>query len=387
MQKMKKLAIIVTHPIQYYAPVFQLLNRRKKIELKVFYTWGQASLVKYDPGFDKMINWDVDLLAGYEYKWVTNTARNAGSHHFNGIINPGLIDELKAWQPDALLIYGWAYRSHLNVIRYFKNKIPLLFRGDSTLLDEKPGFKNLLRSVYLKWVFKHVDYALYTGSNNKQYFKKYGLHEDQLVFAPHAVDNERFELPRPNEVLALKKQLHIAEDDLVIVFAGKLEAKKDPALLLKCFINLNKPKVHLLIVGNGVLEVSLKQQAIGHPNIHFLDFQNQTYMPVIYQACDIFCLPSKGPGETWGLSVNEAMACSKAILVSDKVGCATDLIVKKVNGAIYTAGSFNDLSEKLSSLINKGKKELYLMGGHSKNIIKNWDFDTQVTRIINYNND
>jgi len=38
---MKKLAIITTHPIQYYAPIFKLLSERKKIEICVFYTWGK----------------------------------------------------------------------------------------------------------------------------------------------------------------------------------------------------------------------------------------------------------------------------------------------------------------------------------------------------------
>lgn len=122
----KKLAIISTHPIQYYAPVFQLLAKRMNI--KVFYTAGNSSLKKYDIGFKQKIEWDIPLLEGYEYEFLENSAKNKGSHHFNGIINPNAISKLKNFHPDAILIYGWAYKSHLKIIRYFKNKIPVYFR-------------------------------------------------------------------------------------------------------------------------------------------------------------------------------------------------------------------------------------------------------------------
>src|SRR5258708_31443071 len=113
-----RLAIITTHPIQYYAPVFKLLHERGNISIKVFYTWGESALNKYDPGFDKNITWDIPLLDGYPYEWVQNAATDPGSHHFKGIVNPGLTDQVKAWQPNAILFYGWAYQGHLKTIRY-----------------------------------------------------------------------------------------------------------------------------------------------------------------------------------------------------------------------------------------------------------------------------
>src|SRR5476651_75479 len=110
---MKKLAIITTHPIQYYAPVFKLLQQRGNIDIKVFYTWGDAAPDKHDPGFNQAITWDIPLLDGYNYTWVKNTATDPGSHHFNGMVNPGLIDEIKNYDANALLVIGWAYYSHL----------------------------------------------------------------------------------------------------------------------------------------------------------------------------------------------------------------------------------------------------------------------------------
>jgi hypothetical protein len=195
----QRLAIVITHPIQYYAPLFKLLNQRKQIDIKVFYTWGEGSVKKFDPAFGKDIDWDIPLLDGYNYEWAQNTATDPGSHHFKGIITPGLTDQIKEWKPNAILVFGWAYQSHLKVLRYFKNKIPVYFRGDSTLLDELPGPRSLLKTVFLKWVYSHVDHAFYVGTNNKAYFKKYGLKDNQLSFAPHAIDNKRFEIDRCEE--------------------------------------------------------------------------------------------------------------------------------------------------------------------------------------------
>ncbi len=379
---MKKLAIITTHPIQYYAPVFKLLHERQKITIKVFYTWGESSLKKYDPGFDKKIEWDTPLLDGYPYEWVKNDAKEAGTHHFNGIINPGLTSQVKAWNPDAVLVYGWAFNSHLKIIRYFKDKVPVLFRGDSTLLDRQKGIKALLKGIFLKWVYRHVDHAFYVGTNNKAYFKKHGLKDNQLSFAPHAIDNARFAADRKNEAALLRQSLGIKEDELIIMFAGKFEEKKDPILLMEAFLNLSKPGIHLLFIGNGPLEVQLKLNAKGNDNIHFMDFQNQSMMPVTYQACDLFCLPSKGPGETWGLAINEAMACGKAILVSDRVGCVVDLVKSGQNGATFKAAEINDITGCLQQLTND-KIQLVKYGERSRIIIKDWNFTNIALAIEN----
>ena len=375
---MKKLAIITTHPIQYYAPVFKLLHQRGNIGIKVFYTWGESSINKHDPGFNKNIEWDVPLLDGYPYEWVKNTSKRPGTHHFNCIINPDLINQVKAWQPDAVLVYGWALNSHLKVIRYFKGKIAVFFRGDSTLLDETRGAKSLLRTIFLRWVYHHIHHAFYVGTNSKAYFKKYGLTDAQLDLAPHAIDNKRFAEDKTGEAQLLRRQLSIPNTDIVILFAGKMEEKKAPLLLLEAFFSLNKQGTHLLFTGNGPLEDELKLKAKGNANVHFIGFQNQSRMPVVYQACDLFCLPSSGPGETWGLAINEAMASGKPVLGSDKVGAAVDLVAPGRNGAIFKALSLADLIYNLNKLTACGKSELSKMGKHSKEIIETYSFENQV---------
>jgi len=102
-------------------------------------------------------------------------------------------------------------------------------------------------------------------------------------------------------------------------------------------------------------------------------------MPAVYQSCDLLCLPSKS--ETWGLSINEAMASGKAILASDKVGAAID-IIHTANGKTFKSNDLPDLIEKLKEM-TKSKSKLKAYGEASKAIISSWNFDTQVKQILN----
>ncbi len=383
---MKRLAIITTHPIQYNAPFFQLLSKSKKVSAKVFYTWGEEVLQsKYDPGFHKTIDWDLPLLEGYEYEFLINTSKEKGSHHYNGIINPEIVIKINEFNPDAILVYGWKFQSHLKVIRHFKNKIPLWFRGDSTLLDEKKNLKNIVRNVFLKWVYSNIDFAFYTGANNKIYFLKNGMKERQLIKAFHAIDNERFsnsDNRYSSQAKELKEKLRINQEALVFLYAGKLELKKDVETLLKAFTAFSKEPVHLVIAGNGPNEPCLKKNYGNSDKITFLDFQNQLMMPVIYQLCDVFVLPSKGPGESWGLSMNEAMAAGKVVIASDKCGGTADLIEPGENGYIFEAGNVGDLLNKMN-LISHSFVALKKMQLNSLQKIQEFTFDTFIISIEN----
>ena len=339
MNKPVRLAIITTDPIQYNAPMFRLLASRNRIDIHVFYTWGESVLQdKFDPGFGKAIQWDVPLLEGYAYSFVKNISSRPGSDHYHGIDNPDLIRDIEAWKADAVLVYGWNYRSHLKAMRYFKGRIPVLFRGDSTLLDEQPGMRKYLRRAFLTWIYRHVDIALYVGRNSKTYFAAHGLKEHQLVFAPHAIDNDRFgniDAGMEARVRSWRQELGFADEDLVVMFAGKLEPKKHPQFLLELGSRMEHlPRVRFLIVGNGVLEAELRKQVEGDGRFVFLGFQNQSVMPLVYRMGDIFLLPSKGPGETWGLALNEAMACGLPVMASDRCGGSPDLIGPD-NGLIF----------------------------------------------------
>ncbi|MBK7338363.1 MAG: glycosyltransferase family 4 protein [Saprospirales bacterium] len=378
---MKKLAILSTHPIQYYAPVFRLITGRGKISLKVFYTKAPEATL-FDKGFGRKVEWDIPLLDGYEYEFPPPSQKLRRTQPVTS--HKSLIT---SYAPDALLVFGWNFPGHLKLMRHFHGKIPVWFRGDSTLLDEKAGLKTLARRLFLRWVYGHVDKAFYVGSNNKAYFRAHGLREDQLVFSPHAIDNERFvDSPeRAYEVRAKawRTELGLSEHDTVILFAGKLEPKKDPLLLIEAVQGLNaglSRPLKLVLVGTGVLENAVREKVSADKNLRWLGFQNQSQMPVVYRLGDVYCLPSKGPGETWGLAVNEAMACSRPAIASDRCGCAVDLIRDGETGFSFKANSLSSLQEALKNITASNLDKL---GRNALGHIQDWSFSSQVLTFEN----
>jgi len=380
----RKLAVISTHPIQYYAPVFRTLAGSTEIDLRVFYTWSQAATDSvFDPGFGTEVKWDIPLLDGYAYQFVRNVAKRPGLNHFGGLNTPTLVHEIEAWRPDAVLVYTWNSRSHLHALRHFKGKLPVLFRGDSTLLDRRAWWRALLRRIFLTWVYRHVDIAIAVGTNNKAYFAWCGLPPQRIALAPHSIDTVRFAADAArHERLAMewRQKLGLSHEAMIILYAGKLQPKKNPGLLLDAFSAL-KDGSHLVFVGNGELEVELKRKAAAIENVHFMSFQNQSVMPAVYRLGDVFVLPSQGPEETWGLALNEAMASGRAVIASTKVGGACDLIQSGENGWIFESGDRKALEDVLRRAVNCGRAGLHAMGRAAQASSVHWSAEESARRI------
>jgi len=381
----KRLAIVATHPIQYYAPLFRRLATREDIAIHVFYGWeGSASEATMDPGFGRAIQWDIPLLEGYPFTILTNLSSDPGTHHYRGIISPEFNERLSAWRPDAILVYGWNYHSHLNTLRSFHRRVPVLFRGDSTLIDSRPLAATVARRVLLRWVYRHIDLALYVGVNNRAYYRWCGVRDDRLMWAPHSVDNDRFADPTgelQRAAAAWRAQLGIPPTSATVLFVGKLEPKKAPDVLLRAFIQRNRAEEHLLLVGSGPLESELRVMASDRQNIHFLGFANQSRMPIVYRLGDVFVLPSRGPGETWGLAVNEAMACGKPVIVTDRVGCAPDLVRQGRSGEVVPADDTGALQSAIGRLLDHPERRLQLAAGSAR-LIQEWSMDAQASHIV-----
>lgn len=383
-----RLAIITTHPIQYNAPLFQLLAQQKGICLKVFYTWCQSKAKVYDPGFGQAVSWDIPLLDGYDYEFIENIASKPGSNHFWGIQTPRLIHEIETFQADVLLVFGWSFYSHLQVLRHFKGKIPIWFRGDSHLLDEPPGWsvKKVLRRVLLRWVYTHINKALYVGSANRNYYETHGLSQSRLLFGPHAIDNDRFQensVEEENQALLWRNNLRIPAQAIVFLFVGKLlEPKKNPTALLRAFMAMKHPDAYLFFVGEGPESSILKNMAAGNDKVVFLGFQNQKQMPIVYRLGDVLVLPSQGPGETWGLAVNEAFACARPAIVSNKVGCGQDLISPNQTGWVFNASDEQTLLKSMQEALQLGKNGLSQMGLEAAQKIKSWSYSQVVEKIM-----
>lgn len=379
-----RLAVVTTHPIQYYAPWFRWITLNiEHLELKVFYLWDPQATGSLDPGFGRSVVWDVPLLSGYDYEFVPNSASAPGTSTFRGLRNPGLGSALKRWDPDAALLIGYRYESMARLIftPTWRRGFPLMFRGDShriatTRNKASETLAGKVRRGVIASVFRRFAAFLYVGAANREYFKLHGVPDDKLFFAPHAVDNRRFMEGADEAASAgrsLRHELGIPSHRLLVLFAGKFEPKKRPLDLLHAFQRVGRSDVSLLFVGNGRLEGELREAASSVPNVYFAPFQNQLQMPHVYAAADLFVLPSYGEEETWGLAVNEVMCTGCPIIVSDHVGCGPDLVREGENGFVFPAGDVAALARALSRALDE-RDALRRMGEASRAIIQKYDY-------------
>lgn len=322
---MIRLAILSTHPIQYNAPLFRQMAEQEDWEVHVFFS-RTLKQVSYDPDFQREVTWDIPLTIGYAHS------------HIDANVSSGietLKRSIEAFKPQALLVYGWNFPGHRQVMRAFHGRVPIGFRGDSHLLDAMPFWRRWVRQIVLRRVYRHVDLALSVGTANTAYFQWSGIPESRITQAPHAVENvywRKYPAERKKAAEQWKAELGIPVTASVIGFAGKLEPLKQVGLLIQAFDLVSSPNAHLVIAGTGPDEDALRRQAAEQPQIHFIGFVNQSRMPIFYRMLSVFTLPSSS--ETWGLSVNEALACGTRCMVSDRVGCGTDLFRDSNLGAI-----------------------------------------------------
>jgi glycosyltransferase involved in cell wall biosynthesis len=322
------------------------LARREDIALKVFFTWHAGDAPVDDRGFQARFAWDIPLTEGYEFEAVPNVAREPGTHHFLGLRNPALASRVDAWAPDAVHVTGWAGQSHLALLHRLRSgAVPVLFRGDSHLLDERrQGLRWSAKRAFLRQVYRWPAGLLFAGQANRAYFEAFGVGEERLFHCPHSIDVARFAEPADaleREAAEWRGSLGLA-DRLVLLFAGKFEPRKRPLELMRAVRDLGGDDIALVMAGSGELSDDVTAFAGERPDLfRVLPFQNQTRMPLVYRLGDVLVLPS-AYGETWGLAVNEALACGRPVVVSDRVGCAPD-VVDASSGWVFSGDNLSDL--------------------------------------------
>jgi glycosyltransferase involved in cell wall biosynthesis len=147
----------------------------------------------------------------------------------------------------------------------------------------------------------------------------------------------------------------------------------------------NNNDLLFILVGDGNLMSYCKNYINDHnlQNIQLVGFKNRKEIRDIYKISYLLVLPSKY--ETWGLVVNEAMACKLPAIVSSSCGCADDLIKNFNTGLVYKEGDFLDLKNKFVKLI----KNKILYSKIKSNLllnIKKYNFDVTIkslTKILN----
>jgi glycosyltransferase involved in cell wall biosynthesis len=377
--KKYKLAILNSHPIQYFAPLYKRISQEFDIDLTVYYCSNQGVENYFDKEFCHQFSWDCQLLEGYHAVFLKNFRKKKHVGNFWSLMNFEIVTQIYKEKFDAIWVHGYGYFTHLlTIVAAFLTKTPLFLRGESHLSLKRSAWKAKLHRILISKIYKISNGVLAIGSRNKELYLSYGVKEEKIFWVPYVVDNEFFikkiHDAKSNNLL-FRQSLGINSNSTIILFASKLIKRKNPDHLLKAFQLLQQTQTDtvLIFVGSGECEYELKNYVIKHhiKNVLFLGFQNQQELPKFYALADIFVLPSKN--EPWGLVINEVMCSGVPIIASNEVGAVADLVKPGENGFLYPTGDVEKLSVLLKTLIdqpNLRKK----MGKHSLEIINNWNF-------------
>lgn len=348
-----KLAIISSHPIQYYSPIFSYLAR--SVELKVFYGHRATEADQARAGFKVGFEWDLDLFSGYDHVFLDNVAINPELGRFGGVDTPSIGSSLRHGRYDVVLVLGWHLKCFVQALWAAKQLgLPVMVRGDSQLETPRILLKRLAKKAVYPMFLRQFNAALTVGKRNEAYWRHYRYPETRMFRSPHCVDTKRFAASAtPQARQRLRDDLGISVDTPVALFAGKLVAFKRPQDLITAAAatRRNGVNVEVMIAGSGPLEAELRHQATAlDVPLHVLGFCNQSAMPAAYAASDVLVLPSTAR-ETWGLVANEAIACGTPILVSNAAGCAPDMAGNGRAGRIYPVGDITACSAELTSIL------------------------------------
>jgi glycosyltransferase involved in cell wall biosynthesis len=336
--------VIANHPIQHHAPLFRGLAQAPELHFSVAFV-ELLDRQRQGRGFGVPFQWDVPLLEGYSWR-VLETQVIGGTRVLRQVRR-----QVQALDAEVLLLTGWQTLPLVQLLRAARREgLRVLMRGESSGLKRRgPLVRGLHRAL-----LRQVDAFLVIGTANRGFYTSYGVARSRMFDAPYFVDNARFARVAEREIdLRNEFRAHhsIPAPTVCFLFAGKFETKKHPEHLLEALARLRRRDpgcpAHVLLVGEGALSTQLRgfARSRGLPAT-FIGFLNQSEIAQAYVASDALVLPSDY-GETWGLVVNEAMACGRPALVSDRVGCGPDLIVPGVTGARFPFGDVDALSSLL----------------------------------------
>jgi glycosyltransferase involved in cell wall biosynthesis len=378
-RKVTRIAVLNSHPIQYFGPLYAYLNAAPDLEITALYLSDISVRGGIDAEFGQDVKWDVDLLHGYRSVFLGKAAHKREPGGFWSLVVPQLWTELRSGRYDVLWLHGHNYAANLLALAAAKSaRLPVMMRGDTHLGLPRQGLKAMLRRPLMGALYGMCDRLLAVGSANSEFYQAMGVPRRKIFLVPYAVDNDRFMrgAHSNNKRVEIRSRYKIPDDHIAILYAAKLLGRKRPRDLLEAARKVRKSVANpftIMMVGSGELEPELRNYCREHAldNVVFTGFVNQSDLVDYYSASDIFVLPSEE--EPWGLAVNEAMCAGLPIVASREVGCVPDLVQDGVNGYTLPAGDVAGLAHALQLLITD--KELRLQQGRaSLERIEQWSF-------------
>lgn len=378
-----RMAVLNSHPIQYFAPLYRRLADHREVDLTVYYCSPQGTEQYLDPGFDAVMEWDVPLLDGYRYKILPNLRPGGQVGGFLSLVNPAIVAELLRNRYDAVWLHGYNYLTHCLTVpaaRLAGSK--LFYRTESSLLYDSRVRRSphirLLKPALLRLLFSQIECFLAIGSVNAEFFRHYGVPSARLFHVPYSVDNDWFAEQAARHRPArdrIRAEFGIAPDAVTFLFPAKMIPLKRPLEVLAAYERLPATGKALLMAGDGPLrnqaEAYVRERRL--EGVRFLGFVNQSELPRIYAVSDVLVRPDGVSKGDWGLTVNEAMASGLAVISTEAIGASIDLVRDGENGYLARFGSLEAFADAMGRAVADPERTRR-MGQRSSEIIASWGF-------------
>ncbi|MEW6731316.1 MAG: glycosyltransferase family 4 protein [Acidobacteriota bacterium] len=339
------LGYLVSHPIQYQAPLFRRLAASDKIDFVALFGSDFGLQPSYDSQFGCVVDFGIDLLSGYQSIFINQASRQPAIDRFFGLRTPSIHTALKAKPLDVLILHGWRtammWQAALGAIL---RGIPYLMRAETPEFRSNRSPMRLqqqIRNFAVKSLVRRAAGLLALGAANERFYLRMGCAPERMFRVPYFVDNTAVATAaatgRANR-REIRATLGIPNDKFVVVAVAKLIQRKRPLDLVQALKAL-PADIHLVWVGTGPLEEQLRAEAKVlnvEDRLHLAGFRPARETWTILGASDLFALPSQN--EPWGLVINEAVAAGLPALVTDQCGGAEDLVVPDRTGEIVNTG-------------------------------------------------
>jgi glycosyltransferase involved in cell wall biosynthesis len=353
-----RFAVVISHPIQHYSPLFRALAEVPGLDVKVFYVCDHGIKESYDPGFGQSFAWDVPLLDGYKYEFL-EPGMSLKTFSFFKVDSPKIVKRLNEFNPHAVWLHGYGQLVSWRALVWARNKAAVIYFGDSELLHKRKLIARAIKYFPLRYFFRHCDAFFTIGDRNEEYYLHYGVSKEKLYRGACPVDVKRFihalqAIDRPTRT-TIRKHYGLPEEALVVITLGKLIPIKRPIDVVEALAGARKKgfSIYAMMIGDGPSRSEIEKRAreLGvAEQIKITGFINQKNIPYYIEAGDLLAVTSEQDAHP--LSVSESLILGLPVVISDKVGCVgpTDTARPNINALIYPCGDIPSLTEALCTL-------------------------------------
>jgi glycosyltransferase involved in cell wall biosynthesis len=321
-------------PVPYWTDRFDRLAERDEIQFEAVFLAGRD--VEYDGLELRAETWR------FKYRVLDPTPANIGFYKHRKVPRNPL--PIVSGDRSLKLVMSYADPTYVAAATAARVRgVPYSLFVANTEFDQRPETQP--RELLKKLMLRNARSILATGPLQRSYALRYAP-QARVVELGNPVDPSRVAAPtqaRPR----IRAELGWAEDQIVLLFVGRLAPEKDLPTLLRAAARLRSggANVSVAIAGSGPLKDELRDLARDlEVPVDFRGFVNGQPLGELYAGADLFVLPSSS--ETWGLVVNEAMHAGLPVFVSDHVG-SQPLIEPSVNGEVFPCGQAEALEASL----------------------------------------